>query len=364
VTDVLAVILADFFKELERYDDLVDVNVHCSFHSSPPPEVTRARRITPLAEISSLLHQITAPPNELVLSPRQQFLKEPEHLIELSRPSSPPAMPEVVANSQQSSTSTPPQVSPRSPSVPQDKTRFRTFFNNKAPSLRSSKKINPLFHRRQTSETPRQNVHLSAALSSDASSLVIWSQVMISCWSITDSKWGEDVFMRSIVLAAAGKLNFAAVSQETNGYVLSLYDMETSAPFGTCMMQLPERAWSIAFSNDGLKLAVGTRSKLRIISTDDATWATSGHYWERELVHEAENRDKTRDKEKGKDKPIEHLEKVYGQTMSFSPDRSRLVVATNFHDTGQTSVLIFDTSRGHHRSPLRIFTLIKCVSLT
>lgn len=339
---------------LEGYEELIDIDIDCSFHDSPPPRVAKARRITPLAAIGCLLHEIpkrSIPPDE-----RPQPISETaESSGQYDDPSISRALSEFLSPSQRSSSSTPPQTSSRSPSTQADGKRSPSFLNRFSWKTTS---------KREELDIPRPKVYLSAALSLDATNLVIWSQVMISCWSITDRKWGNGIFLKGIVLAAAARETLAVVSQRTNGDLLSLYDVKTSNSFGASMMSLPERPWSMAFSNDGLKLGVGTQTKLRIISTHHADWAMPPHWEERELPHEAESFNqgmgKSKGKGKAKAKPIKNLElEVCGQTMCFSPDGTRLVVATNFQG-GDTSVLIFNLSNDLRVLPY--YTVIKRVS--
>lgn len=341
-------------KELEGYGDCIDIDIDCSFHDSPPPRVTKARRITPLAAIGCLLLEIPErfkPPDERL----QPVFETAASSGQSNRLSTSGALSEVLSPSRRSSGSTPPQTLSRGPSNPDGK--------GSASVLKLLSWKTPF--KREASNIPRPKPYLSAALSSDATNLVVWSQVMISCWSITDRTWGNGIFLNNIVLAAAATEKFAVVSQGTKGYLVSLHDTKTSNEFGGSMMFLPERACSMAFSNDGLRLAVGTKTKLRIISTNHADWATPPHWLEKEFPHEAESFNQGMGKSKGKGKakaePVKTFELVvHGQTMCFSPDGDRLIVATNFREQGHTSVLIFNVSIDLRVLPY--YTVVKCVS--
>lgn len=210
---------------------------------------------------------------------------------------------------------------------------------NKALSFQSSRLITNLAHQRNRSGTAQHIPDMWPALSPDATNLIVWSRNRIRRRPLNseDTSWGQEHFLENIVIAASGPTHYAAASQGTGGFQLSLFD-SSGGPAGQAMMSLNDCPLSLNFSFDGTKLAIGTATELRIIDTTSAIWA--GSYLSSSLVPPP----------KAKDPHIgitgrtwpDHLKrcKPHSQRSSFSPDGSQVMIGTQF-DNDEGSILIW-----------------------
>lgn len=227
-----------------------------------------------------------------------------------------------------------------SPSVrPSTTSGFGAFMKNKALSFHSSKLITNLTHQRNRSSTAQPIPDMWPALSPDATNLIVWSRNRI-CRRLVNSddmSWGQEHFLENIVIAATGPTHYAAASQGTGGFQLSLFDA-SGGPAGQAMMRLDSCPLSMNFSLDGTKLAVGTATELRIIDTTSAIWA--GSYLSSLLIPPP----KAKDSHLGMAERTwpDHLKrcKPHSQRSSFSPDGSQIMIGTQF-DNDEGSILIW-----------------------
>ncbi|KIW68183.1 hypothetical protein PV04_04144 [Phialophora macrospora] len=329
-----------------------NLNFQCPFHEFNAPIVRKARRVTPLSEISAALQRIVG--SYAVVNPRPTSDEdvlvglEPEssNRSTTSRGTSPNQYED--ATSPTTSTSTPvltPDVPLSIPPLTTSKATMKSKTRSLAKTLFGS-----TYRRSQSESALRQHMpELSHALSPDGSNVIVWSRQRIFRKNLTSDTWSQERFLDNIILAATGTTHFAAVSRGTGGYQLSLFDA-TGEPAGQSMMPFnkPKCPRSLCFSLDGSKLAVGTAFELRIISTGRANWA--GHYRRYTLTPPSKGKEPDRGSTSQSLPESWNGQMLHSQALSFSPDRNQLSVATQYgHEEGTIHLWLFDLGVGGDR---------------
>lgn len=389
-------------QDLENRMDFLSLEANCKFHEIPnPPPVFAARRITPIARIFENLGELRISESGPAPSPDQagvvrsyidQIALIPVSIDSISQPMPSRSDPsdavhsETTTQTSNAATSSSEcskgssQPEPWQPTVPnpqpgdvpidtlrnvqngpkQQPPSTTSFIRRNAAaflrptkveagSTQSSQRSKRRQHRSQRASNARQMPHLAAAISADAEALVVWSPNLLKCWMVTTKQWSSaDVWLTDILAAAVGTRHFAVVSQEPQGYLLYLYDRCTGVFIGDRPMNLEERPWSMSFSTDGNRLAVSSQKRMTIISPSDMNWASRGHYIENGLLMPKD----------------ENSRRVDSQSTTYSPDGTRVVVATRYYPSGEVDIMAFDSPRSLELPPKarRASEKIHCVS--
>ncbi|OCT45697.1 hypothetical protein CLCR_01401 [Cladophialophora carrionii] len=335
-----------------------DLYFQCPFHVSPAPYVRKARRITPLSEISRALQRILHSPAAMndhpisaaAISDDLEFsYNEPEHIESSNRSTASRALSSNQhENATVPTTSTPVPPPDASPLLRPPTTGRATMRSRALTTL--GRWINSAHNRSQSeSATSPHMSELWHALSPDASNLIVWSRHRICRKPLANDTWSQEQFLDRIILAATGTTHFAAVSQGTGGYQLSLFDA-TGGPAGQSMMRLDKCPRSLCFSYDGSKLAVGTAYEVRIVSTSRADWA---HRYRRySLIPPSTGEELDRGPSSQSNQDSWNGQELHSQALSFSPDRQQLLVATQYgHEECTILLWLYDLrARGDRRA--------------
>ncbi|EXJ60916.1 hypothetical protein A1O7_05069 [Cladophialophora yegresii CBS 114405] len=347
-----------------------DLYFQCPFHESPAPYVRKARRVTPLSEISRALQIIINSPVAVNEHPASagdvsedlEFSNnEPEH-VENSNGST---TSRVVSSHQHENTTSPttstPVPTPDAPPLVRPPTTSRATMRSRALTT-LGRWINSTHIRSQSeSATTPYMSELCHALSPDGSNLIVWSRHRICRKPLANDTWSQEQFLDHILLAATGTNHFAAVSQGTGGYQLSLYDA-TGGPAGESMMRLERCPRSLCFSHDGSKLAVGTGSEVRIISTSLADWARRYRSYSSVPPSTGEEPDRGSPNQLHQD--TWNGQGLHSQALSFSPDRKQLLVATQYgHEECTICLWLYDLGPRADRRTLPPYPFAKTLRM-
>lgn len=300
----------------------------CELHTEDFP-IKLARKITPLEEIPQIIQQLRRRPEE-------HNTTDPSTLSRNSVISTPSAS---VASdlhrlSDPSLSTTPEQAVPKGvyeSTTPTSKKLHQRLPSWGPESSNSSRKLRSLITPKgNKTASARKQENLDAALSTDASCVVVWSSSRLNCWTIREKRWcPEIIHLNKIVRVAASRLRFAAVSEDLDGHNLSLFDSKTGACIGKGTVCLKEIPYSMAFSGDGDLLAVSGRTKISLFNFR-GEWTDKNNRKEITLVT-----------------PKGQSDNPESQALSFSSDTSRVVVATRF-PSGEAKISIIATPLSGH----------------